>query len=340
MATPADNVPAPPPPPAGIADLIREARENPANPIVEGLFHEREAAGLHGSPESFKTVFSLQLAEAIATGQRFLGTWQIPNPRRVYLFETEMSVPALGGRLSKMYEGRIAPEGVKFASPAELRKFNRAPNLEAKFKLLSELVARADVEVVIIDTANPFFRGRESPNDENIAGEFFDHLSALPVCASVFVRHNHKPRIDDSPSEGASRIRGSGQFADVPDLLLELRRKDKRTNKAELEVTKFRHGTKPDNLDLWFDAGEMRLVPYPPVIHLLLGGPLSRAELLNGLEKRFGVNQRKGDDEITPLRPFLRESRQRHSLVFELNRGTATTAEWFSRLPSTAVQAR
>jgi RecA-family ATPase len=323
----------------GIAELIREAHEHPPSPVIEGLLNEHEVAGLHGSPESFKTILTLHLAEAIATAQPFLGIWRVPEPRIVYFFETEMSTSALGKRLSAMFQGRTIPERVKFASKEQLRQFKRAAGLAAKFALLREWVAGADAEVVIIDTCNPFFRGKESPNDETTAGEFFDRLEAITAPTKFFVRHNRKPRMDDY-ADDSSRIRGSGQFADVPDLLLELRRTDRRTNKAELAVTKFRHGAKSDNVSLWFDSGELRLIALPPVIHLLESGALTRQEMLEGLSTRFGVEQRLGDSLIDPQRPFLQERQRGHSRVFEIDREAARSAEWFHRISQGPSQAR
>src|SRR5262249_14873564 len=93
-------------------------------------------------------------------------------------------------------------------------------------------------DVLILDTANPFFRGKESPNDETTAGAFFDLLADLPTKTKLFVRHNHKPRMDDTGGDAAAKIRGSGQFGDVPDLLLELRQPKKQTNEAVRGVTK------------------------------------------------------------------------------------------------------
>jgi hypothetical protein len=321
--------------PPGILDLIREAREHPLTPIIGGLLNEHEICGLHGSPEAFKTVFSLQLAEAISTGRPFLGMWRIPNPKKVYFFETEMSVPALGSRLSTMFRSPNIPEKVSFASESELRQFKRTAGISAKLGLLAELITRAEADVVIIDTCNPFFRGKDSPNDETTVGAFLDGVSGLRAATKIFVRHNHKPRMDDFGGDGPSRIRGSGQFADVPDLLLELSRRDKRTHKAELEITKFRHGMKPDNLELWFDSQDLRLISIPPVIHLLQGGPQSRTELLQGLRTRFGIEQRLGDDLITAERPFVQDHQQGHNRVFEIDRDAARNAEWFPRVPDT-----
>ncbi len=319
-----------------ILGMMREARENPAKPVIEGLLHEQEIAGWHGPQEAFKTMFTLQLAEALASGRPFLGIWPIPKPRTVYFFETEMSVTALGARLAKMFKDRNPPGGVHFASESDLRHFRRAPNLVEKFRLLNTWVLEVKSHVVILDTCNPFFRGKESPNDETTAGAFFDHLAAMSASSKLFVRHNHKPRMDDFGGDGASRIRGSGQFADVPDLLAEMRRTDKRTNEAELEVTKFRHGTKPKNVKLWFDTEDFRLIAVPPLIHLLTPGSLPRGELLKRLQTRFGIEQRKADEMIASERMCLVEKMDGHRKVFEIDWAAARQQEvpWRLRVGS------
>jgi hypothetical protein len=171
-----------------------------------------------------------------------------------------------------------------------------------------------------------------SPNDETTAGAFFDLLAAVPTSAKLFVRHNHKPRMDDLGGDSATRIRGSGQFGDVPDLLLELRRPNKQTNEAVFSVSKFRQGSKPDDLTLWLDAQRLRLVPLPPVIYLLQHGPRSRSELLEGLQRCFGVNQRKGD-ELIKAEPFLIQGMKGHTRVFEIDWEAARRdAEWYRRI--------
>jgi hypothetical protein len=316
----------------GIRDLIWAAQVDPPKPIISGLLNEDQIAGLHGAPEVFKTLFSLQIAESLASGRRFLGTWDVPEARSVFFFETEMSASALGERLAKMY-AREAPSGeIHFADESKLRKFRREPDLLHKFALLNEWVEESEADVLIVDTANPFFRGRESPNDETTAGAFFDLLAAVPTSAKLFVRHNHKPRMDDLGGDSATRIRGSGQFGDVPDLLLELRRPNKQTNEAVFSVSKFRQGSKPDDLTLWLDAERLRLVPLPPVVYLLQHGPRSRPELLEGLQRCFGVNQRKGD-ELIKAEPFVIQGMKGHTRVFEIDWEAARRdAEWYRRI--------
>jgi hypothetical protein len=86
-----------------LADLVHEAETNPPKPILEGLIHENEIVGLHGTQEVFKTLFCLLLAEALATGRHFLGAWKVSRPHAVFFLETEMSVSALGKRAQNIF---------------------------------------------------------------------------------------------------------------------------------------------------------------------------------------------------------------------------------------------
>ena len=92
-------------------------------------------------------------------------------------------------------------------------------------------------------------------------------------------------------------------------------------------MTKYRHGTKPDDLTLWFDSEDFRLIAIHPVIHLLTSGPLSRETLLALLKKRFGVSQRKGDQLIEEQEKFLDRYMEGHQRMLAINPTAGKLAE-------------
>jgi hypothetical protein len=334
IATPAISPPAatgvtaPARPGLSIAELIHEAETNPPQPILEGLIHENEIVGLHGSQEAFKTMWCLQLAEALATGGYFLGQWKAARPMNVFFLETEMSVTAMGKRARQMY-GKSVPMGVFFATERELKQFRRAPDLAAKMNMLDGWLSRYRasgivIDVVIVDTANPLFRGRQSPNDETTAGEFFDRLANLPGKLKVYVRHNRKRRADNGGvdvDEDAQSQRGSGQFADVPDLLMQMKRSDKRVDCADLEITKFRHGSKPAEFVLCFDRVDYRLIPYPKLVHLLREDTRSRDELIAGLKTHFSMGHNAAETNLKTAKVsgLIVETPRGHQKLFGVN---------------------
>jgi hypothetical protein len=214
-----------------------------------------------------------------------------------------------------------------YPSEVDLHRFRRAVGLQRKFDLVDTWVRMRHADVLILDTANPFFRGKDSPNSEECVGEFFDLLAGVAAPVKIFTRHNHKRR-DMESGDDASLIRGSGQFADVPDLLIQLRREDRRTNEATLSVSKFRHGARPDDLTLWFDVVGFRLTALPPVIYALMQGPCTRAELLERLEHCFGIGSRKGEEMLAEQRPYLVERPNGRAHTLEIAAEAATHAPW------------
>jgi AAA domain len=299
---------------------------------LEGLIHENEIVGLHGTQEAFKTMWCLQLAEALATGGYFLGQWKATRPMNVFFLETEMSVTAMGKRARQMYGQRV-PTGVFFATEKELKQFRRAPDLAAKMNMLDGWLSRYRafgivIDVVIVDTANPLFRGRQSPNDETTAGEFFDRLTNLPGKLKVYVRHNRKRRADNGGvdvDEDAQSQRGSGQFADVPDLLMQMKRSDKRVDCADIEVTKFRHGSKPAEFQLCFDSIDYRLIPYPKLVHLLREETRSREELIAGLKAHFNMGHNNAETNLKTAKEsgLIIETQMGHRKLLSVNWGKA-----------------
>lgn len=307
-------------------DLIRSATDAPPAPLVDGLWYEGELAGLHGQPEAMKTFLALQLAESLAAGRPFLGLFKVPRVRRVCLCETEMNVSTLGLRLAQMNRGQRLPDGLTFASAADLRTLSHASNLEAKFAVLAYIADGSDV--LILDTANCFFRGAQSGNDERFAGEFFDRLAALPG-TKLFVRHDRKRHGDAFESDdGAGSIRGSGQFADWPDLLLQSRRPDRRLQSATLRVTKFRNGTTPPDVELWLDLALYRLRPLPPVVAVLAEHPsgLPREDLIAHAKARFGIGHATVDAMANALGEFVRRTQSGHAKRLILDRDALAEA--------------
>ncbi len=176
-------------------DLIRQARENPPRSIITGLLNEGEILVLHGSEECFKSVFVIQMAESIATGNSLLNFWDVPNPMKVGIIETEMHEVQLGERMDSMF-GDNPPDRMVFFSTEDLRHWRRQ-SLEGKFDTIRKWIRVERIQVLMIDTANDFFRGADNPNDERYVGTFFDLLRNMAPKGSILVRHDRKKRMGD-----------------------------------------------------------------------------------------------------------------------------------------------
>ena len=307
-------------------DLIRLAKERPPTPIVDGLLNEGDILLIHGSEESYKSVFVVQLGESIAGGTPFLRRWQVIGARRVGIIETEMHPASMGERLGKMFLGTDVPESLLFMNEERLQEWRRG-NMAEKFRIIKEWVDQNGIEVLMIDTANDFFRGTSDPSVEKDVGEFFDRLRGLRMKGTILVRHDRKRREIDDISHSNELIRGSAEWKEDPETIVHIKRLDKRTHEVEMEVGKLRYGRKPEPMKLWFDSDNFRLTPLPPVIALAEEGQITREAIIDQ-GQRFGLATRTLDSQIALNRQFLRETKKGHETVFEINREACAEADW------------
>jgi hypothetical protein len=305
-------------------ELIQRATEHPRRPIIQGLLNEGEILLLHGSEDSFKSFFVLQVAEAVSIGQPLLA-WRVPNPRTVGVLETELNETGLGERLARMFTGGHAPENLRFFSEAQLREW-RPRSLREKINYVQNWIDAETIQVLLIDTANDFFRGSVSPSQEQSVGEFFDELRRLRVQAQFIVRHDRKSNRDTgNPND---RIRGSAEWKEDPEVILAITREDRRTNEVVLSVDKLRYEGKPDPLTLWFDAETFRLARVPPLIAVLLSGKRSRTQIVHAFRNRFSIGQRKADEVIKENREFLISEQVGRDKYFDINLDKALETPW------------
>jgi hypothetical protein len=316
-----------------VADLIRSAEENPPEPILDGLLYVNDVLLIHGTEESYKSVFITQLGVSIASGVPLLRYWRARGQRRVGIINTEMHPSMLGKRLAGMFASTPAPDNLCFMSTETLKLWRRQ-DLKFKFETMYKWIAEHSIEVLMIDTANDFFRGEQNPNDEGSVGEFFDRLRELPVHARVLVRHDRKKKDIDAESHSNELIRGSAEWKEDPEAILYLGRSDKRTNEVRLDVGKLRYGSKPGPFELWFDATTFQLTPLPPVIAVLEQGRRTRQEIIAECSTRFGIEERSATEMISALRNVLREDRQGHNVTFELDPERCAATEWAGFLTS------
>lgn len=301
-----------------IARLMRISELTQVPWIVEGLWQEGGIAIVHSLEEEFKSVFSYQIADAIAAGLPLLRTWSVPRPRRIGIFETEMDDLETGNRLRRMYPREAYPDGLIVSDNSVIQEFRRKPTLEGKFECVDRWMRLYRLEVLVWDTINSIL-ATDNPNSECATSRFYDRLALLPHKGALLVRHDSKPSKDTEGRASNQLVRGSNRLVEDASLVIHLKRLDKAQNKVNLTVGKLRNGRKPDPWELWFDLDTFRLTPLPPVAAMLESGPQTRPELVKQGNERFGLKQRAIDDAIAELRPVLMDSREGHKVVYKLD---------------------
>lgn len=325
-----------PVPEHSISQLIRRAEETTIPWIVVGLWQEGGIAIVHSLEEEFKSVFSYQMAEAVAYGSPLLRTWEVPKARRVGIFETEMDDLEVGKRLSRMYPRKDFPDKLIVSDGELIQEFRRRTSLETKINCVGQWIQHNGIEILVWDTINSILAATD-PNSEIGVSRFFDRLALLPLKGVLLVRHDVKPSKDSAYRSSNQLVRGSNRLVEDASLVIHLQRQDKAQHKVRWEVGKLRNAPKPEPQELWFDVGTFRLTPLHPVAALLESGPKTRGELIEEANARFGLKQRAVDAAISEIRPLLFEESEGHKRVFKLNlnatpESTFDLPAWWSRL--------
>lgn len=301
-----------------IARLIRKSEQTQVPWIIKDLWQEGGIAIVHSLEEEFKSIFSYQVADAIASGMPLLRTWRTPQARRVDIFETEMDDLETGNRLRRMYPGNGYPDGLIVSEESVIREFRSKPTLEGKFECVDRWMKHYRVEVLVWDTINSILATGD-PNSEVATSRFYDLLALLQHRGVLLVRHDSKPSKDSEYRHSNQRVRGSNRLVEDASLVIHLHRMDKAQNKVSLTIGKLRNGRKPEPWELWFDVETFRLTPLPPVAALLESAPCTRQRLIQQGEERFGLKERAIDNAINEVRPVLIESMHGHNKLLKLN---------------------
>ena len=116
--------------------------------LIDGVLVKDQPAGLVAPKKSLKTNISIDLAVSLATGGRFLGYYNVPEPKRMAMFSGESGMATIQEtalRVCKAANVELASTGIIFCETVP--RFGDPVNMEAFRRFLD-----ADgIEVVIID---------------------------------------------------------------------------------------------------------------------------------------------------------------------------------------------
>jgi hypothetical protein len=312
-----------------IARLIRVAERYQQAWHIEGLWQPNAVVLVHSLEGEFKSIFAYQVSEALATAQSLLRQWKVPVPQRVGVLQTEMPENMVGERLKAMYpDGRI-PTNLIVSDEWLNAKVRQEFSASGKFQAIHNWLVRENIDVLAWDTINSVLAACGNPNSEEAAAHFYNGLRLLPHKGALVVRHDSKPSKDTGMRQDNQKVRGSNLHAEIASAIIALERSDKRSQKVSLAIGKLRHGSVPDPMECWFDAGTMRLTLLPPPVTLLENGPMSREALNEQLSQRFGIKSRVADDLTGSLATegLLLPEMQGHERVWALNKAAEPKPE-------------
>ena len=315
--------------PGSVGELIELSRQHPMHWLVPGIVLEDGVHILHGPEESFKTMLTLQLHEALTVGGQFLMRSSVGG-LRTGVAELEMKNRLFAHRLANFF--KQDPPDIRVL-PDTLRQTvlsGRTP--KHRIETIVNWSESEGLDLVSIDSAVKLFPPGCDLSRADLASEVFSQLQRLPTV--WIIAHDRKPLSGMTATGGNAEIVGSGRFAQDPDVIHEMARQDRRAPVAEFSWGKMREGEKSDSIPLYFDRVDYRLYPLHPYLHLLVQRPMLEGELIAEAERRYGWKERRAREYLTSLRqlvdvsgnPCVRESMRGHNKVLEIS-GTTVALE-------------
>jgi len=214
------------PPPMGIAELLK-VEEPKEDWLVEGLIPAAGNVLLAGYPKTFKTMWLLELAVALASETPFLGKFKVPQCRRVGIVLMEDQAHRVRTRLKRLCEGR----GITLDSLDGWLHFWFRPPLRLDDITAIELADYAqelDLDFLGVDSWAYVASG-----DSNSADDVTPRLQALsglrlkrPGLTVLLTHHARKELGQKNATRLTDTIRNSSAFGAWYDAGLVLARKD------------------------------------------------------------------------------------------------------------------
>lgn len=280
--------------PRSVSELIELSRQHPMRWLVPGLVLENGVHVLHGSEESFKTMLTLQLHEALTTGGQILLRQSVAG-LRTGIAELESKNQIFSHRLRKFFPNgapdiRVLPESLR-------RKLLGGSLPKDRIAIIADWAESEKLEFISIDSAVKLFPVGCDLSKADIASEVFNQLQRLPTV--WIIAHDRKQQPGITSRVGNAEIVGSGRFAQDPDVIHQMTRNDGRAPVVVFSWGKMREGEKFDDITLYFDRVDYRLYPLHPYLHLLTEGPMLGPEMITQAERRFGWKERRAREYLS-----------------------------------------
>ena len=238
-----------------VLDYVDDDSPEPKMILDEGIFPERGVLILGGQPKTGKSLVSMNIAMAIATGDKWLD-FDVSHERKVLILQAENSYYNMRRRIKCMVDQQSLTRGMlTISDPASLKI-----NDHKDFCLLEDLVDEHESEVLIIDPLVYFHSVDE--NDNAAMGMVMEQLRNLANnhnVAIIIVHHAKKAGMVDST--GGSNLRGaSSVFGSVDTAIILSRDVNAETDEVTYSLDfELRNGENPERMYLSLDQDTLQM---------------------------------------------------------------------------------
>ena len=234
--------------------------------LVHGMWPEQAIGFVAGPPKSFKSFYVLEMANAIASGKPFLGSFTVPVPRTVLLVQSESSLPAFKERVRKTAAEYGMSDNLFIISNKTFH-LEEEPDIE---KLRLE-VANLRPALLILDPLASFTKLNE--NDTQSMQQIVRALRAMRDdfgCAIAVVHHARKT---DSSQMSGDDMRGSSGLWGAAEAAIFIRRADSNAPRSKVRFM-LKDGVALPGMDVQFKAetGTLEVITATQMLGMALAG--------------------------------------------------------------------
>ena len=162
-------------------------------PLIQGLLRVGETANLIAAPKMGKSWLSLDLVLSVATGRRWLDTFDVVAGK-VLLIDNELHPETLAGRLPEVAEAR----GIRLEDVADLVEIiHLRGRLRDLLQLERELqdIPPGTFKLIVLDAFYRFLPKETDENDNSAMAQLYncvDRIGERQGCAIVLIHHASK----------------------------------------------------------------------------------------------------------------------------------------------------
>lgn len=205
---------------------LMNINDEPDNYLIEGMLWENNHIMILAKEKVGKSIFSLQMAMALSSGESFLGEYEVPEPMQVLYIQTESTRHETIQRLKSMTSdhGVGWNEDNFFLLTIHSLNLDRQDGLESLISMIRAKNIRP--RVIILD---PLYMSMEGGlSDEKASRSMSKNIRKLGEIfksATVTVHHEHRPRMNQEGKyfkEGDNAVMGSFVWKAFPNHIIHL----------------------------------------------------------------------------------------------------------------------
>lgn len=206
---------------AATALLNKERKPTPW--LVRGLLIEGGVSMIAGEPKTTKSWLALDIALCVASGEKVIGEFAVPTPRKAAYFFAEDQEDSIINRVRAFAAGRNL-DPARFAANAYIQP--RGEHLDLlKDEDVAWVVASArmlgPIGLLVLDPLRDIHRGKENESDDmsEVMGRA-RVIASLLSCTVLVVHHAKKPDKGADDQRAGNALRGSSAIYGTLDALM------------------------------------------------------------------------------------------------------------------------